>query len=462
MRSDRGSGRRRGGSPTHARLVAVRVLERVERARAFADLALHAALARSDLSPVDRALATELVYGTLRWRGRLDHALAQVLDRDLGRLEPLVATTLRLGAYQLLFTDRVPDTAAVDESVRCVRAAGVERATGLVNAALRRLAREKDRIAPPQLEDDAVGHLTHALSLPGWIAERWLEQFGAEAAALLAEASNQAPPRTVRANRDRAGRAALETRLKERYPDVRPCRLAPDGLVLGEGPPPSHDAAFRAGDFTVQDEASQLVVALLDPQPGDRVLDTCAAPGTKTTGIAERLGGSGDVTALDRHAGHLSLIHRDARRLGLKGIRTLERDASRSLASLTVDGLFDRVLVDAPCSGLGTLRRNPDARWRLRPEDPAKLATVQRHILTHAADVLRPGGTLVYSTCTVLPEENEQLVTDFVASRDDLRLVQPEESPSELGPVLDAQGFLRCLPHVHNSDGFFAARMERA
>ena len=457
----RARARRRGDEPTRARLVALRVLERVQRASAYADLALHASFGRNELSAADRAFAMELVYGTLRWRGRIDYLLSHVVDRDLERLEPLVASTLRLGAYQILFSDSVPANAAVDQSVRCVRAAGVERATGIVNAVLRRLAAEGDTIPLPALEDDALAHLTHTLSLPDWIAELWLARYGAEEAADLARASNRSPPLTVRANSKVAGPDALLAELRERFPEASRCRYARDGLVLGRRGNPAAEPAFLAGRFTVQDEASQLVVALLDPLPGERVVDVCAAPGGKATAIAERVGDAGRVLALDRNPRRLDLVRRDARRLGLARVEIRARDATRSLADLPSGGSFDRALVDAPCSGLGTLRRNPDARWRVRREDPARLADVQRQILANAAELLGPGGTLVYSTCTLVPEENEAVVDAFLESAPDFSLATTAELPAEVRPVVDERGLLRCLPHRHDTDGFFAARLTR-
>ena len=486
---------RRSAGPTAARLVAVRVLERVLRAGAFADLTLHHALAGSDLSGVDRALATELVYGSLRWRGRLDYLLARVLDRPLKKIEPLVLSNLRLGAYQIVFSDRIPESAAVDQAVHCTRALGADRATGLVNAALRRLAREHEEIRFPSLVRDPRAHLVHFLSLPEWIAERWIELYGPEQAAALARVSNAPPPLTIRANTSKTKVHDLLAELQPRFPDAVLCRYAPAGITLGRSGDPGRDPAFLAGHFTVQDEASQLVVELLDPQPGEWILDACAAPGTKTTGIAERLATgqrAGGVLALDRHAGRLGLVARAARRLGLDRILTLERDASQPLRDLPALSLagpdqshqsgeggegggsdrskaaashaprdFDRILVDAPCSGLGTLRRHPDARWRVRAEDPLGLRALQLSILERTADLLRPGGILVYSTCTLLPEENEDLVRSFVEARDDLRVVGPESAPRHLAPLLDAEGFMHCLPHIHDMDGFFAARLER-
>jgi len=461
----RGQGPRRTAGPTLPRMIAIRVVERVQRAGAYADLALHHALVESHLPAADRGLATELVYGTLRWRGRLDYLIHQALDRDPAKLEPLVASALRVGAYQLFFSDRIPASAAVDEAVRCARAMGLERATGLINAVLRRLAREGAEIPLPELASDPLGHLVHACSLPAWLAERWLAELGPEEAAALATALNAPAPVTARANRTKISRAELLEELRARFPDVVACRFAPDGIVLGGRGDPGQDPAFLGGRMSLQDEASQLVVELLDPQPGDRILDTCAAPGTKTAAIAERLGGEGPggrghVLALDRHPRRLKLVARGVRRLQIGGVATLERDATKSLEDLLEHGgPFDRILVDAPCSGLGSLRRNPDARWRIQPRELAELAVVQRAILESAAAVLRPGGSLVYSTCTLTREENDEVVRGFLATRSRWRIASREEAPASLRQLVDEGGALRIWPHRHDMDGFFAVRL---
>ena len=454
----RSAGPRRHASPTQARALALRILERVEHAGAYADLTLNAALGRSDLSPRDRAFVTELVYGTLRWRGRLDFLLGQISDRALETLEPGVRTLLRMGAYQIFMTDGVPVSAAVDQTVRCARSHGASRAAGFVNAVLRQLARRGSRIAFPTLEDDPVAHLTHALSLPVWIAEKWIGLLGADEAAALARASNEVPPMTARANPRVTDRERLLEELRERLPDVAPSEHAPLGVELGHRGNPALDPAFLEGRMTIQDAASQLVVEVLDPRPGERILDLCAAPGTKTTAIAERVGENGRVVAVDRNARRLRLVERACRRLGLSGVTTVEKDATRDLGDLP-GGPFDRILVDAPCSGLGTLRRNPDARWRIEPADPASLADTQRALLQRAAGLLGPGGTLVYSTCTVWPEENEAVVEAVLQG--DPGLVRSSEGPESIRPFIEADGYLRTWPHRHGTDGFFAARMTR-
>ncbi len=459
----------RNAEPTLTRLLATRVLERVERSQAYADLALHQALARSPLSGVDRALTTELVYGTLRWRGRLDYFLSQVLNQELATLDPLIATILRLGAYQLMFSDRIPASAAVDQAVRCTRAVGNQRATGLVNAVLRRLTREWQTIMPPRLEDDPTEHLVHALSLPEWMAKRFLDIFGPEGAAEFAKACNQPAPITARINRTRTDRDSLLASIQEQHPKARAGKYSPDAIYLGHIGDLGRDAAFRDGLYCIQDEASQLVVDMLAPEPGDIVLDTCAAPGSKTTAVAERLAGNGRILALDRNARRLNLISQTVRRLDLEGVHTQKCDATLPLTGLVIPGQeessdpvrFDRILVDAPCSGLGVLRRNPDSRWRVREGDPAKLAEIQQKILIRAAAVLRRGGTLVYSTCTVLPEENENQVEHFLEQNPNFRQVPAAEMSPNVGALVDEVGTLRLTPNEHGTDGFFAVRLER-
>ncbi len=448
-------------APNEARALAFRVLRRVSEAGAYADLALRAELARSALATRDRALATELVYGTLRWRGRLDALLARVLDRRLDALEARVLDLLRLGAYQIVFCDRVPGAVAVSQSVVLAHGSGLGRASGLVNAALRRLSRDYATIALPALADDPLGHLVHALSVPAWVAARWLRTFGPDEAAALATALNQPAPRTLRTNRRRLSREALLVELRGRNIDAIPCRFAQSGIRLIGPADPARDPAFVEGRMTMQDEASQLVVDLLDPQPGERVLDTCAAPGGKATASAERVGADGLVVALDRHERRLGLVSRDAERLGLENVRSRVADATHGLPDELEPGSFDRVLVDAPCSGIGAWRRNPDARWRVLADAPARLAAVQLAILRNAVPLLAPTGALVYSTCTLTPEENEAVVDALLARTPELRRTPLEALPRTLAPLLDADGALRTLPHRHDADGFFAVRLER-
>jgi 16S rRNA (cytosine967-C5)-methyltransferase len=301
----------------------------------------------------------------------------------------------------------------------------------------------------------------HALSLPEWIAQRFLDALGPSEAAALARAANETPPLTARANPCRATPEALLAELAPRWPEAKRAAHAPLALSLGHGVDPGSDPAFREGRFTIQDEASQLVVTLLDPQPGERVLDLCAAPGAKTTAIAEAVGETGLVVACDRNARRLALVGRAARRLGLANVHLAEADGTQPLAALP-GAPFARVLVDAPCSGLGTLRRNPDARWRLRPDDPASLAATQSALLAQAAREVMPGGALVYSTCTLLAEENEAVVAAFLRQHPEFSPTPRAELPAAARPFVETDGFMRTWPQRHGMDGFFAARLRRA
>jgi 16S rRNA (cytosine967-C5)-methyltransferase len=440
-----------------ARALAWSVLERVERDRAFADLALHAALRDSQLPRRERGFATELVYGTLRMRGRLDAALEQVLERPLRKLEPPLRQLLRLGAYQILCLSGARTAAVVDESVKLAKQGALARAGGLVNAVLRRLGRtaESGALRFPSLEEDPVEHLCRWLSLPRWLAERWLAEWGPEFAAALAEACLAAPPRTVRvaAHLDRD---ALARRL-----DAEPTRFAPHGITA-LARDPVREPEFERGEITVQDEASQLVPLLLGVQAGDAVVDCCAAPGTKTAQLAEQVGEQGEVIALELHEARLGLIRRALERTRVRNARVLQRDVRQGF-DLQGAQYHRFLLVDAPCTGLGTLRRNPDARWRLAPDDVPRAAENALAILDSVARYAGPGGVVVYSVCTFTPEETRQVVEKFLAAHPDFRLDDPRPLlPPAARELVDSELALRTWPHLHGCDGFYAVRLVRA
>jgi 16S rRNA (cytosine967-C5)-methyltransferase len=441
----------------NARGVAWSVLERVERDRAFADLALHAALRASGLSRRDRGFATELVYGTLRLRGRLDAAIEQVLDRPLRKTEPRLRQLLRLGAYQILCLPGARAAAAVDESVELLKRADLARAAGLANAVLRRLARasEQGELRFPAFADDPLGHLCQWLSLPAWLAERWLAELGPAAAAALAETCIGPPPRTVRVAA-RADRDALARQL-----GGQATRFAPRGIT-GLARDPVREAAFERGEISVQDEASQLVPLLLGVQPGDTAVDCCAAPGAKTAQLAELVGERGEVIALELHRSRLSLIHRALERSGARNVRVLQRDVRQGF-DLQGAMQYPYLLVDAPCSGLGTLRRNPDSRWRLAPGDIARAAETQLAILDSVARYAGPGGVVVYSVCTFTPEETAQVVERFLARHPEFRVDDPRRVlPPSAEKLVDADLALRTWPQLHGCDGFYAVRLVKS
>jgi 16S rRNA (cytosine967-C5)-methyltransferase len=439
-----------------ARAVAARVLERVETEQAFADLALDAELSRASATTRDAALGTELVFGTLRWQRYLDWILGPHSRRRLTSLDPRPRVLLRMTAYQLVFLERIPSFAAVDDAVSLARQRAKPGVPEFVNAVLRSFTRRGPREREPVPPTDPVEALALRRSFPTWLARRWVERYGSDEASALMGAMNERPPLTLRANALRTTREALAARLQdEERIGTTPTRHAPEGLIAPDGGRPGSWRAFADGDVAVQDEASMLVARLLGPRPGDTVADVCAAPGTKTTHLAQLMAGRGRIHAFDPQPSRLALVGEAATRLGVTIVETHDGTV-QTLAPAFAAGC-DGVLVDAPCSNLGVLRRNPEVKWRRAPEDIAASAVRQREILAAAATMVRPGGRLVYATCSLEPEENDEVVTAFLAGRGDFAADPPSEFPLPLGP----DGVLRCLPHRHGTDGFTAVRMRR-
>lgn len=447
-----------------ARALAIRVLVRVEVEDAYADLALSAELSRSSLNERDRAFASDLVYGTLRWQGQLDYHLQERAPRGLDKLPMQARIALRMGAYQILHSRSVPARAAVDETVRTIRDQRLEGLTGFANALLRRLVRDREDLTYPDPTADPVAHAAALHAHPPWLVTRLFDRLGREEALALLEADNHLPPLTLRAHTPRTTRDALIARLAQQGYAARPGKYAPAAVILEKRAPVEKLPGFSEGTFVVQDEASQLVGSLVGAQSGERVLDACAAPGGKTAHLAESVGSTGQVVALDSHAGRLGLVEKLCERLGLKNVIPIQGDASTPPAGVA-EKQFDRVLVDAPCTGLGVLRRNPDARWRVKASAPERLARIQRSILQGTLPLVRRGGTLVYSVCTYTPEETSGVIAEILAKSKGFVI---EDAGSRLGvgcrEVLYDESFgevLRTWPHKHGTDAFFAVRLRR-
>jgi len=438
-----------------ARELAARVLERVEANAEFADATLETELTARRLEPRDAALATELVYGTLRWQGYLDWILAPHSRRRLPTLDPRVRVLLRMTAYQIVFLERVPAFAAVNDAVTLApRSPGV---SAFVNAVLRSFARRGVREREPAPPRNPIEALAARCSFPAWIVQRWVVRFGRDEAESLMRALNERPPLTLRANRLRITREELGRRLAEGDGLAwRPTPLAPEGLIVEPGGSPGEWRAFAEGGFVVQDEASMLIARMLAPEPGSTVADVCAAPGTKTTHLAELMDNRGRILAFDREPARLARVGESAARLGISIIET--RDGPVESLAPRFAGECDGVLVDAPCSNLGVLRRNPEVKWRRKPSDLAPASRRQSEILNAAAAMVRPGGQLVYATCSLEPEENDDVARAFLAARPEFRLDPPDTFPLPLQPG----GWLRCLPHRHGTDGFSAIRFRRS
>ena len=445
-----------------ARTVAYHALRAIEDRRDDLPAALAKSRARLP-DGRDRALAAEIVAGTLRWQRLLEHVIADAAARPLARIDPAVVRVLRLSLYQLLHLDRVPAAAVVDDAVDLVRAARRPHAAGFVNAVLRTALRNRRHLpVPPRptSPDDRAASLAYlgiAWSHPEWLVARWLDRYGFAAAEAWVRFDNETPRLCLRANRLRTTRDALADTLRARGVATEPTRYAPNGLLVRSGR--ALDAADD-GLFVTQDEASQLVSLTVGARPGERVLDLCAAPGGKTIAMAADMADTGALAACDVRPRRLALLRQTVARAGATHTRVVRVGAHDPLP---FGPCFDRVLVDAPCSGLGTLRRDPDIRWRRRESDLAGFATAQQALLARAASTVRPGGRLVYATCSSEPEENECVIERFLAAQAGFaQLDLRPELPDGPAPLIDRDGALRTLPFAHGLEAFFAAALVRA
>ena len=448
------------------RLGAYRALREVNDQRADSAHALEHHR-RSLVDPRDRALVTEIVLGTLRWQGKLDHMIASLGRRPVSRLDPEILDVLRMSAFQLLHLDRVRPSAVVDDAVNLARRANKQSAAGFVNALLRRLLRESaDVLLPPTPEVGALrasvlDYLSITMSHPRWLVERWLDRYGTAAAIAWAQFNNTTPPLTLRVNRLRRGSDELAATLLSHGVETEPARFAPDGLIVTKGNPLATPVASE-GLFLVQDEASQLVALLPRLARGERVLDLCAAPGGKATAFAAAVGTDGMVVATDVRARRLDLLRATVTLAGAPGVRLARVDATRPLPFAS---RFGCVVLDAPCSGLGTIRRDPEIRWRRTADDLERLSAAQRLMLRNAASAVGEGGYLVYATCSSETEENDDVVAAFLLEHptfERIRLLADDLTlPPGVRAVLDEAGNLRTFPHLHGLDAFFGCVIRR-
>lgn len=440
------------------RRIAVEILNRIDEKGGHAEPLLDEALSRTSFaSPHDRGLLTELVYGTLRSRGRLDWIIGQLYHGRPESLETTVRNLLRTGLHQLWSADRIPPFAVVHETVEIAKDWSPA-AAGLINALLRAALRKKESLPWPEMDRSPEEAIAVHHSHPRWLVRRLLAQSGPEEAIAICRSNNRIAPLTLRVNTLKATRDEAMAALAENGIASEPTRFSPDGLVLASPAAGLRNLPlYREGLIRIQDEASQLIAPLVGPLPGERILDLCAGAGGKTLHLAALMKNQGRITAVDLRPDRLRGLGREAERLGVSIVETRTGDAAAP--SLGSGETFDRVLLDAPCSGLGTLRRNPEIRWRLKAADIGKCAKVQKALLSSAASCVRPGGWLAYSVCTVIPEENEEVVADFLQRHPEFRPATPENLPAIL---LDGRGSLRTYPHRHGMDGFFASRFLRS
>jgi 16S rRNA (cytosine967-C5)-methyltransferase len=441
-----------------ARDWALQLLLEWQEKNTYSNLALHRILLGSDLDPRDRSLVTELFYGVITRKNTLEYLVSKLVKKP-NQLAPWVHVLLQLGLYQLLYLDRIPARAAVHESVQLAKKRGHKGIAGLVNGVLRSYLRQKDQLLPKNprtLQEKAIYY-----SYPEWIIKRLIEVYGEQTAHLVLEAQNNAPNVSLRINSLRWDRPEWMEEWQENVNEkVVPSKLSPYGVIVQGVGNPANLPFYRDGSFTIQDESSMLVGQALDPKPGMRVLDMCGAPGGKTTHLAELMENQGEIIANDLHLHKEKLIQEQAKRLGIEIIHTRVGDA-RELKDQLPQESFDAILLDAPCSGLGVIRRKPDIKWRKECRDIEELCKLQRELLETAAKLLKPRGTLVYSTCTWEPKENVEQITDWLAAHPEF---QPDAQLLDFYPsivreyAITGEGWIQILPHHFDTDGFFISR----
>jgi 16S rRNA (cytosine967-C5)-methyltransferase len=442
-----------------ARDVALEALNRPDSVREFPLQHLERVLRQDKhVTQRDRAFIYNLVQGVFRWRLRLDWIIKQSVNFPFRTIEPPVLNVLRMALYQIFFMDRVPQSAAVNEAVKQAKAVGKGPAAGFVNGILRRICRQKDKITFPDKKEDPAQYLSVFYSYPSWLVKKWMNELGTAPAERLLDAGNQIPDLVIRTNSLKIDRTGLIGLLEDEGVVAGPTKHSPDGVRL-EGLKGGVVLleAFKKGLFQVQGEAPQICSHLLNPVSGDSVLDLCAGLGGKSTHLAELMGGKGRVVSLDISHDRLVMLLDSVRRLEINGIHPVVANADTSLGSLK-KGRFDKILVDAPCSGLGIISKHPDGKWSRDESDIKRLARLQERILNRAVPLIKSRGTMLYVTCTVSREENERVVSKLLTKNPGIILENlKDHAPDWAMGFIDNQGFFKTLPHLHGMDGFFAA-----
>ena len=441
------------------RSLAIEILNRVEDGKAFAEPLLDQYLTTDLLDHIrDRGLLTELVYGTLRMRGFVDWVLAQFLQKDLTANDTGLRNILRTALYQIFFTDKIPDHAIVNEAVELTKIADPGKVS-LTNAILRNVLRRKEELPFPERRQEFRSYVSILHSHPTWMVDRWVRLWGEEETLSLCQANNTVASTVLRANRLHMRREGVIEELNREGITVGKTAYAPDGLIVREAGKSLRDTvAYGQGLFQVQDEASQMIARLVNPVAGETILDLCTGMGGKATHLSEMMENRGRIIAVDLRKSKLRQLQDLTKRLTVRIIEPVAADATIDL-DMVDHNSCDRVLVDVPCSGLGTLRRCPEIKWRLTPEILQSNTRLQEKLLNRAGNYVKPGGRLIYSTCSIMPEENEEIVEAFMATHPEFILVFPTDVESSF---LDDRGYFRTFPHRHGTDGFFGAVMEKS
>lgn len=439
----------------NTRQIALKIINDVLINEAYANIALAREIGKHSLSDQDRRFVTELVYGTIKAGATLDWLLMHYVSRSLKKVPPVIVNILRMGIYQIFFLDKVPASAACNQAVELAKKYGHSGTVKFVNAVLRSSARNPEKAVYPSKEENMSLYLSLKYFHPEWVVKRWLTRFTPEAVEELCLMNNTTPPLSLRTNTLKLSREELLAKLKNEEAYGEPSEWTEEGILCKSYPALGTLKSLQQGLFQVQDESSMLVAHVLDPKPGEFIIDACAAPGGKSTHIAQLMKNEGKILATDIHDHKLTLILQNASRLGIDIIETRNLDAT--LLDDYYKDKADRVLVDAPCSGLGVLRRKADARWRKDESLLRELPKLQNSILHSAANSVKPGGILVYSTCTTEPEENQDVVTAFLKERPDFIL----ESAGDYFLKKRPEKMVQLWPHIDYVDGFFIVRMRR-
>ena len=441
------------------RHLAVDILDQVHKNKAFAGPLLDECLDTNELSATaDGRLLTHLVYGVLRLRGHLDWILAKFCRGNWDKTDESIKNILRVGLFQLKFNDRLPVFAVVDEAVKVAKKINPAK-SGLINAVLRNYLRQGSDIEFPSIEKHPAEFLAAFHSHPLWLINSWIKILGIAETSSLCTANNELPPLSLRVNTCKTSRDKLQEKLTSAGFNSSETPFSPDGLILNSPVSPIQKTGFfEDGYLRLQDEASQLISYLVNPQNSGSVLDICAGTGGKTTHLAAIMKNKGGILAADYDGKKIAELRKDASRMGITIIDTYRANLTERLPAQLTEN-FDCVLVDAPCSGLGTLRRNPEIKWHITAADLPGFTKIQAAVLQNASAAVKTGGRLIYCTCSLLPQENENVINNFLKLNSRFSVAPPPRSiPSHL---IDANGYFRTFPHLHNMDGFFAASLTR-
>lgn len=432
-----------------------RLLTDIEKDQSYIQLTLKQELSAFEV--LDRAFMTEVINGTIKYKIRLDYIISQYSKTPLSKMKPLIRNILRMSVYQLLFLEKIPASAAINEAVKIVHKRKMSNLAGFVNGILRTIDRQRDKIVYPDQTKDRMAYLSVYYSMPEWLIKNWLDEYSVEIVEKICNALNERPRVSIRTNRLKTSYENLYETLEKEGMEVTKGNLLPqECLYIGGTGAIQEIPSFKRGEWTVQDESAMLVAHVLAPNPGDRVLDMCSAPGGKSTHIAELMGNKGHVISTDLHAHKIEIIEKNSKRLGCTIVEPVLQDGTKRVQAW--EGTFDKVLLDAPCSGLGIIKRKPDIRYSKSKEDLEQIAALQKELLDTAVSYLKEGGNLVYSTCTLSKKENEELVK-YALTKHNLALDAIEAFvPEQLKPYVQEGGYVQILPFVAQTDGFFIAK----